>query len=257
MEEDQSNQQVHLTPATLQRILRSSVTNRHAVEIGPFLLTIDPANKSSFRNYAVPRRDHASAADVQNLLAAFHERDLVPRLEIVSPAPGIEPVLAAAGFSTDQRISVLGVTGGTFRSIEPREHVAARLATTRDLLALAAGIQNQAYAGEPASDSDVDRLEHLVVAGGNVCLAEVDGEPAGSGLSSVPIEGFSEIAAVACLPQFRRHGAATAVANLLTRTLLQHNVTPFLQVEHEAERRLYERLGYAAFAELIFSTLGR
>ncbi|MDQ4011860.1 MAG: GNAT family N-acetyltransferase [Actinomycetota bacterium] len=128
-----------------------------------------------------------------------------------------------------------------------------RLVTETADLHAAAEVQSQAYTDQPATEADVARLQRLVAAGGHVALACLDGQPAGSGVSTAPALGASEIAAVAASASFRRRGLAAAVAVVLTQQLLRQEIAPFLQVH--AHRQLYERLGYRQVADLIFATL--
>lgn len=86
-------------------------------------------------------------------------------------------------------------------------------------------------------------------------LARLGGRSVGSGLSTAPVQGSSEVAAVGVLAEFQRRGVTSAVAATLTQDLLARGVAPFLQAEHACQRLLYERLGYLQIAEVTFATL--
>lgn len=77
-----------------------------------------------------------------------------------------------------------------------------------------------------------------------VVLAWLGGAPAGGGAFSPPRDGLSLLWGVGVLAEYRRRGIAAAVGELLTRRAHAAGMTPFLEVEGPAERRLYERLGY-------------
>jgi len=98
------------------RIQQSVVANLSArprpIEAGPFVIGVDPDTDNPGINYATPRPGAAiTAADVTALVAAFREADRKPRLEYVtSCAPGLEALLAGAGFTVEARHDYLVCT---------------------------------------------------------------------------------------------------------------------------------------------------
>ena len=245
-----------LSPDNIQNLLRASINGPDAVEVDGFVLTLDPASDHPYRNYAVPVADGPiTDSAVTDLINAFRTRGLVPRLEFVTPAPLLEQALLAGGFTVDRRLPVMAVTPESFQPPAGLADVDVGAVADEPSLLAAAHVQNAAYQAAEATDADVNRLRRLVEAGGRVVLAHLDGLPVGSGLSTAPAQGASEVGAVGVLAGFRRRGIATAVTATLTQDLLARGVAPFLQAEHASEVALYERLGYVPVAELAFATL--
>ncbi|GAB7038932.1 MULTISPECIES: GNAT family N-acetyltransferase [Catenuloplanes] len=91
------------------RVQRSVVVNLSrrplTAEAGPFVLGLDPGSRDLGVNYATPRPGVAiTAADVRALITTFRSHDRVPRLEYVTAAaPGLESLLADAGFTVEAR----------------------------------------------------------------------------------------------------------------------------------------------------------
>ena len=87
--------------AEIVAYLKAEIESRcEPVRIGPFLMRFDRESDNRFRNYALPF-DGAEPThrEVCALIAAFEERQRVPRLEYVADlAPAVWPALTAAGF---------------------------------------------------------------------------------------------------------------------------------------------------------------
>src|SRR2546421_3670699 len=91
-------------------IRRAAPQGRDTARIGPFLATFDPGTALPYLSYAIPD-DGASPdpGDALALIAAYTDRDRVPRLEYVPAlAPEVEPVLLAAGFVAPARGPMMG-----------------------------------------------------------------------------------------------------------------------------------------------------
>ncbi len=112
----------------VQAALRASAPGP-AVTMGPFALTLDPASDHPYRNYAIPRSELVEPTDVDDLVAAFRSRALLPRLEFVISAPSLERALRTAGFVLEPPIPVLAVTPETFRAPTPPSGCDVRLVT--------------------------------------------------------------------------------------------------------------------------------
>src|SRR5258707_15646205 len=92
--------------ARIQQSVVANLSSRPTpVEIGPFVIGLDPGTASPSVNYATPRPGAPiTVVDVAALVAAFREADRKPRLEFVtSCAPTLEALLLAAGFTVEAR----------------------------------------------------------------------------------------------------------------------------------------------------------
>jgi GNAT superfamily N-acetyltransferase len=231
---------------TLHRIqghLRAS-NCADAPRVGPFLLVHTPDDANVFRNYAIPDDDaQPGAADVDALLAWFHEHQRSPRLEYVAPADGVESALLAAGFTVERRLPLMVLDA--LATPPTPDGADVLLATDPEDLRACARVQHAAYGGTgEAPDADVARLARTSERGGAVALARFAGEPASSGVLTGPVDGLAEVAAVGTAAHLRGRGLASAVVALLSQAALDRSVTPYLQAESDREAALYARLGY-------------
>jgi predicted GNAT family acetyltransferase len=68
----------------------------------------------------------------------------------------------------------------------------------------------------------------------------------------VPIDGITELAGVGVRKPFRRRGIAAALTALLAQDALARGVTTvFLMAAHEAEARIYARVGFSPIGEVL------
>ncbi|MFD7943666.1 GNAT family N-acetyltransferase, partial [Streptomyces sp. NPDC059744] len=91
------------------------------LRIGPFTVRHNPDWQLKYANYAIPDQGaEPTAADVQALIAAFRERDRMPRLEYLpGGAPAVEPALRAAGFTVENRAPILACALGDLQPPKP------------------------------------------------------------------------------------------------------------------------------------------
>lgn len=233
----------------IQACLRAGIESR-AVTVGPFLVLIHPSSDNPFRNYAVPVDGaEPTASDVADLVAFFTERDLLPRLEYVRPAPAVDVPLHKAGFDVDATLGLMALDEFDNTSDAPGYRVS--LVVDESELRQAAAVQNTAY-GEGDAEPDPTGLLRTVRGGGCVALAveEATGTAAGAGLCTSEQGGMVEIAAVGVLPEHRRRGVARQVTAALTAEALRRGYQPFLQVEKDEPARIYERIGYRLIGEM-------
>lgn len=225
----------------------------NCLKILPFLLKFDEASADRYRNYAFP--DDGAAPDestISQLVTAFEERSRTPRLEYIRElAPALEAVLVACGFTVEGVLPLMACTQATLR--EPATGVEYSLAVSAGDLGEAAEVQNAAYGAGPATTADVARLRTTVEGGGLVALARRgDGIPVGSGLVSIPRGAAAEVAAVGVLADNRRQGVGAGVTAFLAGQALAKGINmPFLMAAHEAEARVYRRIGFMPFGTML------
>ncbi|MFC7385025.1 GNAT family N-acetyltransferase [Sphaerisporangium rhizosphaerae] len=85
------------------------------VEVGGFVVGVDPSTTSPFINYATPLPGaRPTGRDVAALVGAFRERGLKPRLEFApDAAPAVESALSEAGFTVEEVHEYLVCTPAT------------------------------------------------------------------------------------------------------------------------------------------------
>jgi ribosomal protein S18 acetylase RimI-like enzyme len=128
-----------------------------------------------------------------------------------------------------------------------------------DLVAMLVA-QNEAY-GDTAPTPTVEQVASqraFLAAGGLGILARdaLTGEPAGAGGCDVPANSTTELVAVGVREKFRRRGIAAAMTAQLVRAALAAGVTTvFLMAAHEAEARIYARVGFSQIGEVLHISL--
>jgi ribosomal protein S18 acetylase RimI-like enzyme len=245
----------------VQRSVVANLSNRPApVDVGPFVIGLDPTTTSPNINYATPRPGAAiTAADVTALVAAFRAADRKPRLEYVtSCAPGLETSLAAAGFIVEARHTYLLCVPDTLTAPPMLDHVDLREPVTDVQCAALIGAQNEAFGGNPvASEADVSRLRRMRGAGGVAVMAVTDdGTCAGGGQAVPPNDAVSEVAGIAVRTPYRRRGLAGAITAEVTRMLFSAGVeVAWLEPSGEESWRVYERVGYRPAGQRLYVAL--
>jgi hypothetical protein len=236
--------------------LRAGMSARPGVaRVGPFLAGFDAESDNRFRNYAVPDDGCAPGeTDIRSLIELFAARGRLPRLEYVPAlAPGVLPALTEAGFTAEGELPLMVCAPVAFREPVLPADIALAVVTTAFDIAAAARVQNEAYGESAPTEADVARLRRVTERGGAVALARVksSGEAVGSGLYAAPLHAATEIAAVGVRAPFRRRGIAAAITALLTGDALGRRLTPFLMAAHDAEARIYSRIGYQRCATML------
>jgi ribosomal protein S18 acetylase RimI-like enzyme len=221
--------------------------------VGPFLIRFHPRSPLRFLNYAIPDDGAVpSAANVAALVAAFRERDRLPRLEYLpSRAPLVERALAAAGFTVENRAPFMACAAGDVLAPPPLDGV--KLTEPADDGELLAGltVQNAAFGNEPPTPGDVAGLRYAIEGGGVAVNATTsDGRVVGAGQCTVPIAGITEVVGVAVDPAYRRRGIGGAITAHLTATAYERGArTVFLEPAGPAEERIYARAGFRRVGE--------
>jgi ribosomal protein S18 acetylase RimI-like enzyme len=245
----------------IQQSVFTNLSNRPAaVEVGPFVMGIDPTTTSPNINYATPRPGTAiTAADVTALVAAFRAADRKPRLEYVtSCAPSLEALLAAAGFTVEARHTYLLCVAGTLKTPPTLDHFDLREPGTDVERAALISAQNEAFGDDPvASEADVARLRRQQGIGGVAVMAVTDdGTCAGGGGAVPPTGAVSEVAGIAVRTPYRRRGLAGAITADLTRRLFTRGAEiAWLEAAGEESWRVYERVGYRPAGQRLYIAL--
>jgi ribosomal protein S18 acetylase RimI-like enzyme len=245
-----------LAAAAIQRNIRASY--RPTVRVGPFTVKLHPTSDNPYFSYAVPD-DGAdpTPAEVDALVAVFAGEGRVPRLEYVPVvAPAVEDALLRRGFVVENRLAVLTCEPGALRPPAVPEGFELIVPESDDELAGDVAVTNEAYAGDtsPPSETAIADRRAFRARGGIVVLARVaaSGEPAGSGICEVPVDGASEVATIGVRPAFRRRGLAGAVTARLAAEAFAVGVELlWLQPLHEEGERIYRAVGFAPATDIL------
>ncbi|WP_307834067.1 GNAT family N-acetyltransferase [Paractinoplanes lichenicola] len=231
-----------------------------AAEVGPFVFGLDPSTDSPHINYASPRPGAAvTEADVTELVAAFRAAGRRPRLEyVVNCAPGLEALLAAAGFGVEEQHEYLVCEAGTLTlPVVPAGFAVREPDADPERVAMVAA-QNEAFGGEPtATDEDAARVLRSQSRGGVAIMAvAADGTCAGGGTAVAPNDGVSEVGGIGVRPAYRRRGLAGAITAAVTERLFAAGADlAWLEASGEDSWRVYERVGYRPAGRRLYMSL--
>ncbi|MFE7357748.1 GNAT family N-acetyltransferase [Streptomyces sp. NPDC057543] len=223
------------------------------LRVGPFTVRYNPDWSIKYANYAIPDRDaEPTAEDLDVLIAAFRERDRLPRLEYLPGwAPAVEPALLAAGFTVENRAPILACAPGDLLSPKPVDSLVIAEPVTDAEFDAAALVQHHGYGGtgEPEG-GEAAWLRAAAGGGGVAALATVDGVPAGAGGCSIPVDGLSELAGLAVVEAFRRRGIGAALCAHLTATAFERGCRVVWLEPGDADvERIYAGIGYRRVGE--------
>lgn len=244
----------HLIQSYLRRAASRGRDTQH---IGPLLATFTSQNTNPFLNYAIPDEDASpSPEDIASLIAAYQQRQCIPRVEYIpQAAPAVEPALLAAGFCVEERMPLMICSPEQLQP--PLLPSGIELLTPRtdgEILALLTA-QNEAYgeAALPGSD-EVRRSRTFLEAGGIAVLARdsLTGAAVGGGMCNVPFDQTTELSSVGVRLPYRRRGIAAALTARLAQLAWAAGIsTVFLMAAHEAEARVYARIGFQHIGEVL------
>jgi GNAT superfamily N-acetyltransferase len=239
-------------------VRRNAAAGRDTERIGPFLATFTPSDNHPSVNYAIPGTGaRPTPDDVGALVEAYRRRDRLPRIEYLpNLAPAVEPALAAAGFTVEDRLPVMLCERGTEVAQPVPDAVELLAPTTDDEIRGLTVALNAAY-GESSlvTDEAVARRRAFVERGGLLVLARdaATGEPVGGGLGDVVDDGLSEFAAFGVVEPYRRRGVAGAITTWLTRAAWAAGATTvFLTAGDESAARVYARAGFRRVDEVLY-----
>ncbi|RPE36749.1 GNAT family N-acetyltransferase [Kitasatospora cineracea] len=256
----------------------SATTEEH----GPFTLFVRTGE--GWHYYARPTLDGPgafTAEDVERVRARQREVGAPESFEWVhETTPGLRAVVEAGGLEIHEHpLLVLDLDGpstaatGTAAAAADGGPEVRVLAADDPLLPAAITLPHLAFAESgtligtagpeqlveavksPDTDAAVARMAGRISAGRTVLAAVVgpDGAPTASGCHQ-PIDGVSEIVAVATLPALRRQG----LARRLTSHLVEHARTTgvrtlFLSASDDAVARIYESVGFRRIATALIA----
>jgi ribosomal protein S18 acetylase RimI-like enzyme len=238
-------------------VRRTAPRGRTTERVGPFLATFSPDTTHPMLNYAIPDDGaQPTAAEIDALTGAYRRRGLLPRLEYFTDvAPGLEKLLAGAGYTLERRVPLMTCTPAERADRPVPSGIRLRTPESAEDLRRMRSAQNTAY-GEPAEigDDEVARLEAGIDAGVRHVLAEdvETGVVVGGGLALEIVDGTTEIAGIGVLDAYRGRGIAAALTARLTREVHEAGAhTAFLTPGDLGIGNVYARVGYRPAGECV------
>jgi GNAT superfamily N-acetyltransferase len=258
-----------ITPDRLEGYMRRGAgEGRETVEVPPFVAFLDPEDPLCYFNYAHPLESIESitgdlellrrhlAEPLAALRALFVSRQRTPRFEYVEQfAPDLGAALAAAGFSLEGRYPLLVCDPQSYRAAPEvrgleiqRLTVGSRSSDLREFVV----VERQGFnhrVTEDVTDADCEDLRESMRRGSLAFLARLNGQPAGIASCTVPLDGLTELAGIATLPEYRRHGIASAITAAAAQAAFGCGVeAAFLTAGDAQAGRVYQRVGFRPHA---------
>jgi GNAT superfamily N-acetyltransferase len=255
-----------ITPDRLEGYMRRTAgEGRETVEVPPFVAFLDPEDPLRFFNYAHPlesitgdleRLHRHLAKPLAALRVLFVSRQRTPRFEYVEEfAPDLGAALAAAEFSLEGRYPLLVCDPQSYRAAPEvrgleiqRLTVGSRSSDLREFVV----VERQGFnhrVTEDVTDADCEDLRESMRRGSLAFLARLNGQPAGIASCTVPLDGLTELAGIATLPEYRRHGIASAITAAAAQAAFGCGVeAAFLTAGDAQAGRVYQRVGFRPHA---------
>jgi GNAT superfamily N-acetyltransferase len=273
-----------ILPARLEAYMRRAAALQYEVlEIPPFILFFKPEDPFRFFNYARPaERIEADASVVlrpdrddglgqtlssalEALRTAFIARERMPRFEFVEEfAPGLATVLRTAGFLEEACLVLMTCDAESFRTAPgvPGLEMSSLTVESSDYdLHTFVTVQRQSFDdGEgtiselsaAADQEDVTDYRSMLAAGSRAFVARLDGQPAGAGAFTTPLDGLTELVGIGTLPMYRGRGIGMAITARAAQAAFESGVeVTFLVAENARAGRVYERVGFRPSASVL------
>lgn len=223
-----------------------------SMDIGPFLVTLDPDSQLPWLNYALPIRPEASDGDLVATLplvrAEFERRQRPLRFEILGDLfPSLPVHLQAEGLVLQFKLPLMACTAAELQpTVERGVHVELLAADAPDAeLGEYIRLRDAAFGAPPSDELEIQRLRDQLVAGrARHARAFLGNALAGVGALLAGGE-VTELVAVATHPDARRRGVAGALSLFLVRDHLQRGGTAvWLSAADDAARAVYTQIGF-------------
>jgi ribosomal protein S18 acetylase RimI-like enzyme len=220
-----------------------------AQAVGPFVALFHPSDPAPWFNYAMPVAplddEPLTLAALAELQAVFQQHRRRLRFEWTQSLwPSLPGLLQQAGLLPESISPQMICTPASWRH-HAAPNVGVRLLTLADPLKDYRTLTNRGFGRvAEASPDEVAELRQALEAGWVYGLAELEGRWAGVG-GFMPLDGLTEIVAVATHPQLRRRGvAATLTSFLAAQHFANAGTAAFLFAADAGAQAAYARVGF-------------
>lgn len=254
-----SNHQPTITVDRLQSYMRQVLKpRREVVAVPPFTIFFH-ADDRIFFNYAIPDAPIGGYLHepLAVLRAEFRARSRHPRFEFIEQfAPDLPAALRANGFAEESRLHLMVCTPESYR---PAPETPGLTVVTLDGSAPLDAIRENMDINERGFNPNAEPPTEAAAEGFRRSLwasraftVYLNGQAAGAGMYTAPLDGVTELVGIATLEEFRRRGAATALTAHAARTAFDQGVeVVFLSAADERAGRVYEQAGFRPFATML------
>jgi ribosomal protein S18 acetylase RimI-like enzyme len=228
--------------------------DRNVVNVGCFRAMFTPHDAFPNFNYAVPLEGandpEIARRDLEPLMRAFKTADRLPRFEFTAELwPNLIVALERAGFALESTDPVMLLEPSDFKPFLAA-NVQVRLLGPSDSDADISSLITIQGRGFGAGDAYVASLDEIAsrrasLSYGRRCaLASLNGQHAAGGMT-LEIDGIAELAGVATLSEFRRHGLAASLSSALCEAHFQADGrSVWLSAGDDAAQACYEKIGF-------------
>jgi GNAT superfamily N-acetyltransferase len=209
-------------------------------------------------NYAMITAAPADGQSLEAELAALRQvvtaRQRRLRLEFVEELwPKLGEVAARAGLRLVNREPLMTCTPESFLPITAPGVRVRFLRPDDDEATLATYLAIRDEVTQPADVGEASRLRKTIASAGNwFALANLEGEPAGTGRCIFSAAGLGEIIAIVTRADLRRRGVAATVVSALVRAYLDAGGTlAWLTAANDEATSVYRRVGFTTIGHLL------
>jgi ribosomal protein S18 acetylase RimI-like enzyme len=241
-----------------QSVSLAAAPGFEAVRSGPFRAFFDPDTAFHQLNYAMPVAPLGSAEELAGALAGlrqlFHGRGRRLRVEFVGQLwPELPAALARAGLELENDEPLMACTPQSFAPVEALGVAVRSLHPDDPDVELASYIRIRDESDAQPEPHVVARLREQLARGNAVfALANLSGEPAGTGRCISGDGGLGELVAIVTRCDLRRRGVAgTVVSFLLRRHFDRGGTLAWLSAANDGAASVYGRLGFRSIGSLL------
>jgi ribosomal protein S18 acetylase RimI-like enzyme len=177
----------------------------------------------------------------------------------IGPHPSPDPLLTPpADLSTFIRTIILACTPATFCPAANVPGLSFSVLSSQSTLAevqegLDANARGFDPAAAPATEADAEAFRADLIAN-RAFTAKLNGQPAGAGMFTPPIDGIAELVGITTLAPYRGRGIGAAVTSEIVRVAFMHGVdVAILRADNLIAYRVYQRVGFRAVASLAYA----
>ena len=228
--------------------------DRKVVNVGCFRAMFTANDAFPNFNYAVPldgaNDTEVAQRDLEQLMRAFKTADRLPRFEFTAELwPNLIGALEQSGFTLESTDPVMLLEPADFKPFLAPD-VQVRLLEPSDSdadIAALITIQGRGFGAGEAYVASLDEIasRRASLSYGRRCaLASLAGQHAAGGMT-LEIDGIAELAGVATLSEFRRHGLAASLSSALCEAHFANaGRSVWLSAGDDAAQACYEKVGF-------------
>jgi GNAT superfamily N-acetyltransferase len=247
--------------AKLQAYLRENARwiQAESYSVPPFTLFFHASDKGERANYAIP--DTPVAQDVREALRQIASicanRECKAHIRFLRAfAPELPALLQASGYDQFESWPLMVCTPKTFLPAKPIADLEmVTIFQDSPLEEIKEGMDANALGfdlmANLVSDEEAEAFRPMLV-GALAFTARLQGQAVGAGMYNPIRNSVTELVGVATLAPYRRRGIASFLGAFATQAAFAHGAEMVFLIPENAEaQRVYERIGYTFYTDLL------